>query len=325
VNLADPARQWPFGIVPYEIAPGVDASRVRSAIDMVESAVTGVDFVARDPRVHPDYVRFIPADECSSSVGKVGGQQVIRLSDACLAGNIAHEMLHTLGLEHEQNRCDRDAFMDLLVNNMPAGMSSQFIKACSGHRDVGNYNPGSIMHYPAYYQRSATESVQIIRSKYGWEQFMGQRTFVAYTDRAGIDALYPARTPVHRLYNGAIPDHLYTRTAGEGTNAGWRTEANSYFYLGSASASGYRPLFRCWVSGRHYISQDVNCEAGVRAEDQLGFALNWQAIGTRPLYRLVNLRTRDRVETWSDAERDQAIRGGYRNDGILGYVWVRTP
>lgn len=131
-------------------------------------------------------------------------------------------------------------------------------------------------------------------------------------------------TPVHRLYHPGIPDHLYTTSAGEGTNAGWRTEANGYFHVApnTDEYSGYVPLYRCWVSGRHYVSLDAGCEQNVRAEGVLGRVSMTQRAGTVPLYRLRHPVSRDVLSTWSASERDQAIqRYGYKLQTTTGFVW----
>jgi hypothetical protein len=133
----------------------------------------------------------------------------------------------------------------------------------------------------------------------------------------------PPRVAVHRLFNPAVPDHFYTRTSGEGTNAGWRTEANNYLWLSSGYSISYATLYRCWVAGRHYVSLDPMCEANVRAEGELGRVANTQHHGTRPLYRLINPQTRDRLTTWSAEERDKAVNQyNYRFERITGYAWL---
>jgi len=133
----------------------------------------------------------------------------------------------------------------------------------------------------------------------------------------------PPRVAVHRLYNPSIPDHLYTRVSGEGTTAGWRTEANNYLWLSNGYSISYASLYRCWVAGRHYVSLDPMCEANVRTEGELGRVATTQHHGTRPLFRLIHPRTRDRLTTWSVEERDRAVNQyGYRFERITGYAWL---
>jgi hypothetical protein len=331
VALASSSLRWTSGVVPYVIDRNVDASVVRAGIAMIEGATTSVDFVARTNE--RDYVRVVASDGCSSNVGRTGGEQKLRFSPDCGAGagNVAHEFLHALGIQHEQGRCDRDEFIEILTRNIPSERRGQYDKYCgSTYVQFGNYNPGSIMHYPArltYVDGSGRvlRTVRVIRARVPeWEEAMGQRKKLGGTDVKGVESLYPSRIPVHRRYNAAIPDHFYTRTASEGTRDGWRTEANDYFYLASGSGSGYRWLYRCNVEGRHFVSLEQYCEAGVRAEEEMGRVATTQQPGTRPLYRLRHPKTRDRLTTWDTGERDRAVKGGYRLEGTTGFAWVRS-
>ena len=65
--------RWPDGVIPYTIDPLLPSQfRVTDAIAQWESQ-TGITFV---PRVaQTDYVTFRPSTGCSSSLGRVGGQQ----------------------------------------------------------------------------------------------------------------------------------------------------------------------------------------------------------------------------------------------------------
>lgn len=59
---------------------------------------------------------------CYSPVGRTGGSQEVALGDACLNhGTIQHEILHALGLWHEQSRSDRDDFIQVMWDNIQEG------------------------------------------------------------------------------------------------------------------------------------------------------------------------------------------------------------
>lgn len=60
---------------------------------------------------------------CWSTIGRDGGQQVVSLSvDGCLDhGVILHELLHALGFHHEHTRSDRDQYVRINWENVPAG------------------------------------------------------------------------------------------------------------------------------------------------------------------------------------------------------------
>ena len=109
--------RWPGGVMPYVIDGAVpDQSRITDAITMIESTTGGVTIVPRTNQ--SDYVKFVTSDGCSSPIGRKGGEQTIELASDCSTGNAAHEMMHALGMFHEQSRCDRDEFVEFLFDNV---------------------------------------------------------------------------------------------------------------------------------------------------------------------------------------------------------------
>ena len=58
---------------------------------------------------------------CYSYVGRIGGSQDISIAPGCTALIPVHEIFHALGRWHEQSRPDRDNFVTVNVNNVPAG------------------------------------------------------------------------------------------------------------------------------------------------------------------------------------------------------------
>ena len=60
------------------------------------------------------------ASGCWAYVGKQGGEQVVNLTPpGCMEEeHITHEVLHSLGFYHEQNRPDRDQHVRILEENI---------------------------------------------------------------------------------------------------------------------------------------------------------------------------------------------------------------
>ena len=138
--------RWAGGVLPYEIDGAVPSQeRITDAIKLIEETTGGVTIVPRSGQA--DYVKFVTSDGCSSKVGRQGGEQQIELADDCNAGNTAHEMMHALGMFHEQTRCDRDTYVEILFDNVEDGKENNFAKHCDDATDIGdNYDFGSIMH-----------------------------------------------------------------------------------------------------------------------------------------------------------------------------------
>ena len=64
---------------------------------------------------------------CCSYVGRRGGKQNLSLGIGCIRhGIIVHELGHTIGFWHEQNRPDRGSFIDILYNNVESGKQINF-------------------------------------------------------------------------------------------------------------------------------------------------------------------------------------------------------
>lgn len=101
-----------------------------------------------------DYIYIVdkqPVEECSSYIGKQGfGRQIINLSvDGCMKyGTIIHELMHALGIVHEQSRKDRDQYIKILWDNIRDGAEHNFDKPRVETVDYGvPYNSRSVMHY----------------------------------------------------------------------------------------------------------------------------------------------------------------------------------
>ena len=127
---------------------------------------------------------------CQSSVGMVGGQQFIGVTSGCSTGAAIHEIGHAWGLQHEQERADRDAHVTVLLDNIDKRFAANFFQATSSF-DAGYYDYDSIMHYgPTGFSRNFGDSLATVPPGIP----IGQRNGLSPGD---IDA-------VTRIY-GAIP------------------------------------------------------------------------------------------------------------------------
>lgn len=89
---------------------------------------------------------------CWSSVGKIGGKQELNLqSPGCLSkiGTPLHELMHAVGYTHEQNRWERDNYVDIVWSNIQQGKDNNFKKSTKELTDGFGvpYDFNSVMHY----------------------------------------------------------------------------------------------------------------------------------------------------------------------------------
>ncbi len=160
LGLADLGKRWPDGVVPYEIdidvgipnATIIDETLARLAETLPVRFVVDADAA--------DRVRFVLWDKdfgLSEGIGMTGGVQQIKLPEnkqppedelpkTVNARTIAHEMLHALGRFHEQQRPDRDNFVDYHDECVNPGSEGNFSKLV-GELPLGPYDLGSLMHY----------------------------------------------------------------------------------------------------------------------------------------------------------------------------------
>jgi hypothetical protein len=191
--------RWPSGTVPYVIDASFSSyeqSTIQSAMSHVAGTVAGVNFKQRT--TESSYVVFaFTTGGCSSYVGRQSSSspQTISLPSWCAQsmGSVAHEILHALGMWHEQSRCDRDTYVTINTANIQSGQSHNFDKKCTGNTSVFAYNEGSIMHYDQY--AFSANGLPTITSKRGLGYLMGQRSGLVQSDISTVNYIYKPYPP----------------------------------------------------------------------------------------------------------------------------------
>ncbi|XP_056005160.1 blastula protease 10-like [Ostrea edulis] len=153
-NFLSRATLWEQKTVPYEIQQGVSAS-MREKINEAIKAFNDLTCVKIQPRAqagnlpHNSFIYFVNGQGCSSYVGRQqGGQQRITLQDpGCKQTKVViHELMHAIGQMHEQQRSDRDEYIEILYDNVPSDQRHNFDK--ENTHDRTPYDVESILQYP---------------------------------------------------------------------------------------------------------------------------------------------------------------------------------
>ena len=190
------------GVVYYHIDASLSHHEVvRDALTAIEAKGTGVYFYPRTAEA--DYLHFVPSTLSRSYVGRQRGAQPVWLTDDRYmgpeGGTVQHEVLHALGLWHEQSRCDRDSYVEVLWANIRPEFHSAYAKHCDGASDAVEYDEASIMHYG---RTAFSIGGPTMRSLRGRDDLMGHRFELGPSDVATVRLLYapggvPACRPVY--------------------------------------------------------------------------------------------------------------------------------
>lgn len=183
-------RRWPDNKVYYTISdmPQKYKLNIDKAINIVERH-SYIDFIPT--KGVRGYIKFnydasAKKFAYSDYLGMRNGGQNIVLSTGAIrsVGTIVHEICHAIGMDHEQNRSDRDNYLSIDFSKMPADEKYQYTKYTDKGlpgADVGDFDFMSIMLY---------SSNQYMRKKDG-SHFYAQRNRLSTTDIITLATLQP--------------------------------------------------------------------------------------------------------------------------------------
>jgi len=188
---------WPGGNVYYAFSNNVSVVKQKAFMDgMAEWAMfANLHFIQRSTQAN--YVLIYEAqgqEGGQSMVGMVGGVQYIQIGPTSWnRPTICHELGHTLGLVHEQQRYDRTNYVNVLTGNITPGDEGDFVLLTDSQNKTA-YDFLSIMHYSRT-NLSVSPLADVIDPLPAYTNFlnvMGQQfdPVLSQGDRAGMAAVY---------------------------------------------------------------------------------------------------------------------------------------
>jgi len=186
---------WPGGLVPYAFNGNVNATNQNRAIQAMQAleAAAPLTFV---PRTNESaFIIFNDAGGNSSPVGRQSGGQTINIASWSFRFIIAHEIMHSLGFWHEQQRPDRGTYVQINFGNVQSGTGGNFTIPGNSIAE-GEYDFESIMHYgqcdftTCSSCNSSCRTITVLPPFTSQQSVIGQRGQLSAGDIASLNALY---------------------------------------------------------------------------------------------------------------------------------------
>lgn len=206
---------WYNGGVPVEFDANVTANNRKLALDAMAwwENVAGVDFVECPngcSDIVNDWVHIQNSpDGNNSRIGMIGGMQILNIR-SWNVGTIAHELGHTLGMEHEQVRSNRDQFVRINTDNICLATDEGCGKCYDENYNRVNcdrnfsirpddptyyvpYDFDSIMHYGRMaFSRNGKDTITVLPpNDTRWQNAIGQRDHLSQGDIRTAGCMYP--------------------------------------------------------------------------------------------------------------------------------------
>uniref|UniRef100_A0A915BJ65 Metalloendopeptidase n=1 Tax=Parascaris univalens TaxID=6257 RepID=A0A915BJ65_PARUN len=216
VNLL--SLTWPDGIVPYVLEGPYtwkERAHLAAAVQAIENK-TCVKFIPRESN-ETDYILIVSRQmECSSFVGRRGGQQLLNLYHGCFDHRtILHELLHVLGFYHEHNRFDRDKYVTIIEENIIDRDKLQFLKIEERKSHLWTlYDYDSILHYNSTAFSKNNKETIIPKNK---NKMIGVRMKLSLYDISKINKLYCTESTRARMLAEELLDKVTTLEADSNT------------------------------------------------------------------------------------------------------------
>jgi hypothetical protein len=203
---------WAGGVVPYQFDANTTPSMqgaMRLAMDALEAAAY-IHFVPRTSQ--GSYLHILDDNgNFTEGIGDRGGQQNVHIFNWNFRYIMVHELMHALGVRHEQSRPDRDQYINVNYANIQAGWGPQY--DYQPGTPVGAFDFDSVMCYgpcsasvccPAGSDCSCSGAscwTMTALPQYSSSQsLMGNRTHLSTGDIAGLVRQYgPAECPVFEV------------------------------------------------------------------------------------------------------------------------------
>ncbi|CAJ0596083.1 unnamed protein product [Cylicocyclus nassatus] len=191
-------------VIPYTIVATDYVQQARENISKAMKRIedhTCIRFTERKNEKYYVEINNIMGRGCRTYVGKnlKKGKTIMLLefnqNDTCMyISSIQHELLHAVGLWHEQNNYNRDNYIKINYANLLPGYSAQFRKHPNIDANIYNltYDYMSIMHYERdAFSRNGKDTIVTLDPKY--QDIIGTVQDASPTDYLKVCQIYACK------------------------------------------------------------------------------------------------------------------------------------
>ncbi|XP_055345006.1 uncharacterized protein LOC129592880 isoform X2 [Paramacrobiotus metropolitanus] len=186
--------RWPNKVIPYAFYEKIPRKVMMTVMDAMADMEMKTCIRFTPWTFEDSYLKISPGRACASDVGYSKGEHILSVNPGCLddLGAIQHEIMHALGIIHEQSRPDRDQYVFVNFANIQPDRASQaqfYTFSNPMVIDLGvPYDYLSVMHYPmnAFAVDKNTPSIMPIKK----DVIIGNRVEMSSLDIKRINRLY---------------------------------------------------------------------------------------------------------------------------------------
>ncbi|MBQ4822220.1 M12 family metallopeptidase [Aquimarina sp. MMG016] len=191
LGLASGVRKWRDNTIVYVLDRSLTSNQRDVTFKAMEEWTSKTNIKFKERTNERSYVTILNnGDQCncaSASLGDNGSRGRINMGVRTGVGVMTHEIGHTLGYLHEQNRSDRDQFVDIFPENIQNGAISQF-RVDNNSVNPGPFDVRSIMIYSSFTFSKNRQPVMLEKNG----DRIPFRSVLSAGDIAGTNKLYPA-------------------------------------------------------------------------------------------------------------------------------------
>ncbi|NQX40814.1 Ricin-type beta-trefoil lectin domain-like [Pedobacter steynii] len=187
-------KTWPGGKVYYQYptTDGLTTAQHNSFKATINTALarltdsTGIQFILRSTQ--PEYMQFKKHTGNNSPLGWTANQvNTVNMASYTSVGITMHEVMHSLGVMHEQCRPDRNSYVIVDVTKVVAASAFNY-NIYADYAGHGPFDFNSVMLYSSWDFANNTTNAPM--TKLDGSTFTGQRSYLSTGDARGLRALY---------------------------------------------------------------------------------------------------------------------------------------